>query len=502
MRRITRAMLALFISAAIVQMVGTATAAAASEGARDFARRGGIEQPPYSTGTRPLLVIAIRFAGAADEQASGGWVDSFDRSSIARRFLGSTSTSVNGYMNAASRGAFSYVPAHESNGVADDGIVEVSSPNSFNDYPTLWGRAIAAMQAADNDVFFGSYDTDGDGQLEATELTLEIISMGAGARDAGEADSIQRSGAYLTIDNVSLAQNFWAAEITPHTNFMTTVHELFHASFATVDEYGSGVGALSVMGPTAGIPDSARFLPSAVTRFQLGWVTPAVVTGDGSLSLRPGDAVIVADTTAGASRYFMVEYREQNGLDASASGSGMVVWRVDNAVARGGNGMTRAVELVTPRVLATDRRIDPCASGEHAMCHSGDAGDLFGVGRGDVVPLRYQATDSRNYSAGTYAGVYLSDVSGGQGVHVSVHFGDVPTAAGSTRSTVASSGVGARTVRSVPSTVPAAVVVDTTTSTTEVATTTAAVRITRAPVSRVEAETLLRVLCRPDVFDC
>ena len=487
--------MALFISAAIVQMVGTATAAAASDGARGFARRGGIEQPPYSTGTRPLLVIAIRFAGAAEEQASGGWVDSFDRSSIGRRFLAPTSTSVNGYMNAASRGAFSYVPAHESNGVADDGIVEVSSPNSFNDYPTLWGRAIAAMQAADSDVAFDAYDTDGDGELEATELTLEVISMGAGARDVGEADSIQRSGAYLTIDNVSLAQNFWAAEITPHTNFMTTVHELFHASFATVDEYGSGVGALSVMGPTAGIPDSARFLPSAVTRFQLGWVTPAVVTGDGSLSLRPGDAAIVADTTAGGSRYFMVEYREQNGLDASASGSGVVVWRVDNTVGRGGNGMTRAVELVTPRVLATDRRIEACASGEHAMCHSGDNGDVFGLARGDVVPLRYQAAGSGAYSAGPYAGVYLSDLTGVSGVHVTVHFGEAPVATTDHGAKVAATSA----LRGVRNAAPVASVAAAT-STTEVIT--AAPGITPAPTWPIEAETLLQTLCAPDVFDC
>lgn len=489
MRRITRAILVLFISAAIVQMAGTGTAGASSDGEREFARPGGVGQPPYSIGTRPLLVIAIRFAGADQEQAAGGWVDSFDRDSIARRFFGAGLSSVNGYMDAASLGSFAYVAAHETNGVADDGIVEVTSPNSFNDYPTLWARAIAAMQAADDNVAFNAYDSDGDGQLEATELTLAVISMGAGARDAGEADSIERSGAYATIDKVSLAPNFWAAEVTPHTNFMTTVHELFHATFATVDEYGWGVGALSVMGPTAGIADSERFLPSAVTRFQLGWTRPAVANIDGTVALRAGEALIVVDPSAGTARYFMVEYRQREGLDANASGSGVVVWRVDNTVSGASNGMNRGVELVTPRVIASDRRVESCASGEHAMCHSGDAGDVFGLGGGGVVPLRYQSASS-SYGGGAYAGMYLSDISGVNGVHVSVHFGDVPTATQSRPTTSSAARPGGRT---------AIVEGEVTTSTTGQMT---QGTTTRAEPAVIEAQALLDELCLPEVFAC
>jgi hypothetical protein len=187
------------------------------------------------------------------------------------------------------------------------------------------------------------------------------------------------------------------------SNQMTTIHELFHQAFATIDSYAWDVGQLDIMGPTLGVAEDARWLPNAVTRFQLGWLRPTVVESDAAPVLGLDDAVIVRDPSASATQFFVVEYRHAGGLDRNASASGVVLWRVVTST-------PRRVELITPDVIASDTRVSGCENG----CRRGSPTDAFAPNSNQPIALRYLAASPR-YSAGAFSGMVLTPVSGDGG---------------------------------------------------------------------------------------
>lgn len=396
--------LLLFFGALVIAMsvvVVPSRAEAQSSVTERFARpAGSLESPPASVGVRPLLVVVMRLSTSGND-----FVGPWDHSFAVNRYFGGNG--VNDYMQAASRGAFSYVPA------IGDGVIDVDYPGSIDDLSNAPRAGIAALQSIDSSADFASFDRNGNGVIDGVELAMEVVVLGGDRVGPGETRPIAGYDPTFTqLDGVGFGGDFMVAAVNGYSNFMTAVHELFHQSFDTFDGYFWGVGRLDVMGPTYGLPDSARWMPSAVTRLQLGWIAPSVAESDGTYAI--GDGVIVHDPSVTDARYFVVESRGEGRMDGGASGAGVAVWRVSNDVRlSAANDLVRAVELVTPAVVASDRRVGGC---ERGACRAGDASDVFPGA--STIALHYTSI-APTYSSGAYSGIAVTV----DGATVSVRFG-------------------------------------------------------------------------------
>ncbi len=396
--------LLLFFGALVIAMsvvVVPSRAEAQTSVTERFARpAGSLESPPASVGVRPLLVVVMRLSTSGND-----FVGPWDHTFAVNRYFGSNG--VNDYVRTASRGAFSYVPA------VGDGVIDVDYPGSIDDLNNAPRAGIAALQSVDSSVDFASFDNNGNGVLDGVELAMEVVVLGGDRMGPGETRPIAGyDPSFTQRDGMEFGGDFMVATVNGYSNFMTAVHELFHQTFDTFDGYFWGVGRLDVMGPTYGLPDSARWMPSAVTRLQLGWISPSVAESDGTYAI--GDGVIVHDPATTDARYFVVEPRGDGRMDRGASGAGVAVWRVSNDVRlSASNDLVRAVELVTPSVIASDRRVGGCDRGS---CRAGDTSDVFSAAQ--TLALRYTSA-APTYSSGAYSGIALTV----GGATVSVRFG-------------------------------------------------------------------------------
>lgn len=113
---------------------------------------------------------------------------------------GSTGNSVSDYYSKMSNGKFTYVPAAESAGALNDGVIDVTLPidrplyasggagqnydkgaragmytGTDNHTYIIYNQAslyMYALNAADNDIDYKSYDRNGDGYISPTELAV------------------------------------------------------------------------------------------------------------------------------------------------------------------------------------------------------------------------------------------------------------------------------------------------------------------------------------------
>lgn len=164
---------------------------------------------------------------------------------------------------------------------------------------------------------------------------------------------------------------------TTATNLMTHIHEIAHTSMDMRDLYGFGVGSLDISGPTCGAANNFFMNTSAWQKMHWGWITPTVVRDDGYYIVDRGDtsgeAFILYDYARGVNDYFMVENRQitANTYDASASDSGLVIWRIDETQYNSGSESMRPIDIMRP-----DGTTDGgCTPGPG--CYGGSNGDAW-----------------------------------------------------------------------------------------------------------------------------
>ena len=337
----------LAVAAALVTYAGTARAAEPPfpypSPAFDFAHPASPHSPFFSTtaGTRtiPLLVVYGTFPDVAE-------MPGISASTIAQDiFPIGTSQTVADYFSSASGGRLKFVPAQESQGTANDGVVQVSLGANAT-FEGLFGtggfaaQGRAVVQAADPFVNFSSFDANGDGNITPNELAILSIKT---STVATENCGVTAGIAAGSNDGVNLGTAGWSDTVTL-SNQMTIAHELAHLVLGTKDNsYISG--SFDILGPTCGAPRFDFWLPNTYNELHWGWTTPTVVSHDGYYNVSPGSPYLLYDPTRGTNDYFLVENREAGTYDAQRSDSGLVIWQVqDNqwGTARG------AFELMRP----------------------------------------------------------------------------------------------------------------------------------------------------------
>ncbi len=340
--------LAAFVAGvALVVLVGTASAAEPPfpypSPAFDFAHAASPHSAFFSTAagnrTIPLLVVYGTFTDVTEVPGISAGV-------IAGEIfpIGTTQT-IADYFSTASGGRLRFVPAGESQGTPNDGVVQVSlgvnavfeglfGSGGF----TAQGRAV--VQAADPFVNYSTFDANGDGQITSNELA--ILSIKTSALPTDNCGVTAGIGAGSN-DGVNLATAGWSDTVTL-TNQMTLAHELAHLVLGTVDN-SYIPGRFDILGPTCGGPRFSFWLPNSYNALHWGWVNPTVVARDGYYNVSPGSPYLLYDPTRGTNDYFLVENREASTYDTNRSDSGLAIWQVqDNlwGTARG------AFELIRP----------------------------------------------------------------------------------------------------------------------------------------------------------
>lgn len=345
---------------------------------------------------RPVLLVLVAFQDQTLTTTDAHW---------SNLFFGTTGKTVRTYFDEVSGGNLHLMPASESSGTVDDGVVRVqlstsahNSGNHPNPYGTIDNRnrwiVYDALSAADGLVDFSAFDVSAPtGTITADELHLVIVVAGyehgywVGVDPPTPAIHSHRWAlgfAYssemvptVIADGVALCDYAYYAGYVQvgelHTDHPATVgvpcHELGH-DMGLIDLYDTtlvshGIGAHGVMGygvwgtaATDGYLGETPVHLCAPSKAQLGFVTPTVAAGNQDYTLwvtGSSSYNVIRVNTRDPNQYFLLENRQLQGFDAGlhrwfslsagGAGGGLAVWHVDDAVTDNTTASHKHVDL-------------------------------------------------------------------------------------------------------------------------------------------------------------
>ncbi len=275
--------------------------------------------------------------------------------------------------------------------------------------PSARTMARHAVEAADAKVDFSPYDNDNNGYVDA------FIVVHAG------------SGAEVTLNKGDIWSHKWVMEGEEYVTDATRVygyltipedakigvcaHELGHLLFGwpdlyDTDESSEGIGdwCLMASGSWNGKGGDRPSHPSAWCKAGQGWVTVANQTANGSVvisDVKDSHTVhrLWADGQA-SQEYFLVENRQRSGFDDHIPGDGLLISRIDDAVATNTNEDHPKVAIVQ-----ADGKRDL-----ETRANQGDPGDPFPGSTGNRSFGFASAPSSKSY-AGSDTGVAVTEIS-------------------------------------------------------------------------------------------
>lgn len=307
----------------------------------------------------------------------------------------------------------------------------------------------AAQKANAASFNWAPYDNDHDGYVD----TLWVVHAGLGAEESGNTrtDIWSHSwdfasagkgvfttstpdpyhpGSYIKINNyiIQPETSYWSggAGLTPGiVGIGVFCHEFGHA-LGLPDLYdtagsGEGLGNASLMaaGSWGGDGDDSRY-PAHMDpwcKAFLGWISPTVVTADGSYTLndieRSGNCMLVKPAGSTVNQYFLVENREHYGYDRTLFATGLFIYHIDSDIiaaysdANTVNANTHAFGVALEEADAT---LDSYAS-MHLFTgtNRGVAADAWPNGTKNAFSIT--TVPSTKTNAGAFQGCGITDIS-------------------------------------------------------------------------------------------
>ncbi|KAA1421361.1 M6 family metalloprotease domain-containing protein [Nocardioides humilatus] len=334
--------------------------------------RNGAHPGVAAIGSQKVLVILVQFA----DQSNLGTT----QTNWYNRYFGA-GRSVVDYYKKNSYNQFTFTPAAESQGTANNGVVGwLTLPTNHPDERNQVERPVIrdAIKAADPYVNYASFDTNGDGTLQTTELHINVVMAGLEESISGDThgNSIWANRWFLDEANTPTVDGKQVGNIgfltygekhrvelingTIDTHQAPTgiiAHELAH-DLVLPDLYDTsdntlGVGDWSLMGhgswgKTPTDPSTyfgaTPVMLDAWSRWTLGWITPHQMSGYARTSLKAASTGMGTNTTVqlldnlngpdwtwdtGSGRYYLVENRQQTGYDAALPAAGLLILKID-----------------------------------------------------------------------------------------------------------------------------------------------------------------------------
>ncbi len=309
------------------------------------------------------------------------------------KFFGATD-SVRSFYKTASYNALDVTPATETSGTANDGVVGwvslgIPHPN-YNDNIGASAQDVTrrAIQAADSTVNFASFDTNGDGRLAPNELHVTVIAAGyegsfgntCGQTVWGHRWAIGGFGVTApVVDGKTVGADGYTqfgefhCDASNAPGHMATIgimaHEIGHdlgwPDLYDTDFSSEGVGEWSLMGagswgttPGGSLFGDRPTLPDAWSKYTQGWTAPTEVTATTAVSVpnasssptafrllaNPGGADWTM-AAPGSGEYFLIENRQNSGLDVGLPGCGILVYHVNESRSDNSTDVNRLVDV-------------------------------------------------------------------------------------------------------------------------------------------------------------
>jgi len=421
-----------------------------SEQAQDRRRTGpriSSVAGPTAMGSQPVLVILIAFQNQGPVGTTPqDW---------AEKVFGQTN-SVRDYYREVSYGQLDLVPATESHGTENDGIVGWLTLDQ--DHPNMGGNlgsatedlAKAALTAADEFVDFASFDKNADGAISSDELHIIIVAAGYDTAYGGETscspslwahqtsfllavptfDGVQLGDAMRGGGYIEMGEWHCDEEDTPgHAATLgVMVHEFGHdLGRSAPDLYDSdgssyGIGNWDVMAHGAwnktDLPGDTPAHFSAWVKAFFGWLTPHVITtGERQLTLNPAEQApdvwqLLSNPNGiewnwgdspAVGEYFLIENRQKLGYDSALPGAGLLIWYIDESQFNNDDESRRLVDLIE-----ADGQNNLKCRGQ-PQCNKGDLGDPF-PGAANNQAFTKDTTPSSNFRNGFPSGVELTQI--------------------------------------------------------------------------------------------
>lgn len=328
----------------------------------------------------PLLVVLVEFSDVALTTTESDWQS---------LIFGTSGKTVNNFYKESSNNQFYFTPANENGGTANNGVIKVTlnsaHPNTDGDVGNPNRLLVeAALNAANAQVNFATYDTNNNGYISVDELHIMTIIAGQEAAYGDPAYAnipsvwghrwMQLDEDSPTIDGVKLLSfdgggaytQFGEKQGDHQATVGIIVHELGHdldlPDLYDVDPSNGegdtlGVGGYSVMdmGSWASLLlEEAGATPvhfDAWSKVFLGFETPinipygtdVTATLNAVQTTDPSTYNIYKIKTGNPDEYFLLENRQQGedsgfdqGLQAFTASSGIAIWHIDlQAIDRG-----------------------------------------------------------------------------------------------------------------------------------------------------------------------
>lgn len=314
------------------------------------------QQAPVQIRTQPLLVVLVDFA---DIQISASLAE------LNERFFGA-SDSVAAYFKDTSYSRLTLVPAEENDGIANDGFIHLALPSNHPNPGSEDTRSLAKslLELTQPLVNFGLFDDavtgrgNGDLSLSADELAVVFVLAGYEASFSGAppVPNVWGHVDYYSADDLPVVDSmtvgafsmFGERHGTSFEYHMATkgiiCHELGHLILDLPDLYdrvggseGNGEWALMSGGSWNNLPgENAGSSPAQM----LGWSKARAgfidITDASSVSTVSLQSASVSEDVKRLwidpyrhFEYFLLENRQQTGLDVALPGSGLLITHVD-----------------------------------------------------------------------------------------------------------------------------------------------------------------------------
>jgi immune inhibitor A len=309
--------------------------------------------------TQPVLLIRVSFTDQDFTYSRSDFQNLMfssdpDASSVARYYL------ENSYQQ------FHIQPAQESQGIENDGIIDVLLPYAHPNFGENYGarsQALVrdALTSIDLYLDLKAFDRNGDAEISSSELA--IVFMIAGYENAYGGSSAPEPNVWAhksnltgaSLDEVKLTAFAMFGE--QHQNHLATIgiisHEMGHLLFALPDLYdrqgdSNGIGSWGLMGlgswnARGGHSGSSPAHLMAWSKEKAGFLQPEDIMGDkfefdlGSATFAP-EAMRVWLDPFRHGEHFLLEYRKQSKLDRALPGEGLLITHIDDWVGYGTSG--------------------------------------------------------------------------------------------------------------------------------------------------------------------
>lgn len=282
-----------------------------------------------------------------------------------RLIFSSDADSVYNYYQEISQGQWAVVPASETDGTPDDGIIEVrlNLPHPNNKAvltDAVYTGVFQAIQEASSAVNLSAIDENGNNVIEPEELIWIVVFAGyedlytkeGELSSSGFSHEIRRFGKisnYTMTEFVQVGELYYDQYVTKRDSITTRgilVHEFGHIiglpDLYDTDYTSQGIGIFSLMSngdklfKTGGKLGDSPVDMDPWSKIYLGFIEPQFATESGTYMIHSNkwgapDALIIPTKAKG--EYFIIENRylenRDEALSLFAEPGGVLIWHVD-----------------------------------------------------------------------------------------------------------------------------------------------------------------------------